>query len=390
VLPPLRVAVTSAVRHVGTADFSGYLRLVDLETRSVTLKASVPESPRRADDPNPRGGLRGARGVSSHGDRLVIANSERIFVFDPDWSLVGEFTHPLMGAVHDVLADENGIWVACTACDLLLQFDWSGEPGKMWSWRSEPELAAALGFESPPPFDPQLDHRDPRVAQQGAHNLVHLNGIARLGDDLLLSFGRIVNPATVTWRLRKAALARIAARLGIARPLPTGPTPVPASAVPGSSHAIVLLPREGRPRLLLHRSGVAVPNHNVDMCDGALVYLDSNTGRFVVWDTASLSERLSVPIPGSPGFARGLLRIGERLYLVGSQDPLAIYVIDVDKRQVVASLELDGIANESVYGLSLVSDQFKSTPRAEALFGSPIDARLRPPKARSSPPSIAT
>jgi hypothetical protein len=379
VLPPLRIAVTSAVRHAGSADFSGYFRVVDLEAGRTLLKTSIPESAWRADDPNPRGGVRGAKGVSAHGDRLVVANSERLFVFDPAWSLVEEITHPLMGAVHDVLAVDDGFWVTCTACDLLLKVDRQGEPVESWCWRADPELVSALGFESLPPFDPDADHRDPRVAQHGVHNAVHLNGIARTDGGLLLLFGRILAPALVKQRLRKAGLARTLSRVGISRPLPTKPTPVPASTIPDSSFAIVERPDDGRPRVLLHGAGITVPNHNVAGLDGAIVYLDSNGGRLVVWDPAAKAERVSVPIPGSPSFARGLVRIGERAYLVGSQAPLALHAVDLDAGEVVATVALDGEPNESVYGLEVVPEAFASPPAAERLFASsrPVEGALR-------------
>lgn len=378
-LPPLRIAVTSAVRHAGTADISGYFRLVELEDGRVTLKTPIPESSRRADDPNPRGGVRGAKGMSSHGNRFVVANSERLFVFDQAWSLVGDFSHPLMGAVHDVLAEEDGIWVTCSGCDLLLKVDWDGTPIETWSWRSEPGLLSALGFSSLPAFDPTLDHRDPRIAQQGIHNVVHLNGLTRAGDGLLLLFGRIVSQTVVRQRSRKASLARTLARVGISRPLPTKPTPVPAGSVPGSSFAIVEVPDDAAPRVILHEAGITVPNHNVDALDGDIVYLDSNGGRLVVWDTGAGSERLSVPIPGSPSFARGLVRTGERSYLVGSQAPLALYAVDLDAAAVVATIELEGEPTESVYGLEIVPDVFAAPPPAERLFAysAPVENAVR-------------
>ncbi len=376
VLPPLRIAVTSAVRHAGTADISGFFRVVELDSGRVPAKAPIPESAWRADDPNPRGGVRGAKGVSVHGDRLVVANSERLFVFDTSWALVAEITHPLMGAVHDVLAIEDGIWVTCSACDLLLKVDWHGEPVESWSWRSDAALVSALGFDSLPAFDPDADHRDPRVAQQGAHNIVHLNAVAPDDRGLLLMFGRIVDPRLVKQRVKKAALARVLARVGISRPLPTKPTPVPASTIPGSSFAIVELPAGGAPQVILHESGTTVPNHNVAALGDEVAYLDSNGGRLVVAGRDG-AERRAVPIPGSPSFARGLARIGERTFLVGSQAPLAVHVVDLDTGAVVETVELDGEPNESVYGLEVVPDAF-AVPPADGLFaagravGSPV------------------
>jgi hypothetical protein len=353
------------------AEFSGYFRLVDLATAQERLRVPIPESSRRADDPNPRGGLRGAKGVSAYGDRLVVANSERLFVLDAGWSLVGEFTGPLLGAVHDVLAEEHGIWVTCTAADLLLRLDWRGEPIESWCWRSQPSLVAELGFDSVPAFDPDLDYRDPRSAQRGVHNMVHLNAVARGRDGLLLSFGRVLGPALVRQRRRKAALARLASRLGVSRPLPTKPTPVPAGPIPGSSSAVVLLGEDGSARVLLKRDEIVVPNHNVAELDGLVAYLDSNDNRLVVFDPATGREACSVSIPGSPAFARGLACIGERLFLVGSQAPLALYAVDLDRGAVVGSIELDGVADESVYGVSVVPEEFGPPPLPEALFTTP-------------------
>jgi hypothetical protein len=377
VLPRLRIAVTSAVRHAGSADFSGYVRVVDLASGEVALKAPIPESGWRADDPNPRGGVRGAKGVSALGDRLVVANSERLFVFDPAWSLAGEITHPLMGAVHDVLAVEDGVWVTCAACDLLLKVDWHGEPIETWSWRSEPSLVSALGFDSLPPLDSDLDHRDPRAAQQGVHNVVHLNAVTRSPDGLLVLFGRVLAPELVKQRLRKAGLARALARVGISRPLPTKPTQVPASTVPGSSFAVVELRDAGPPQLVLHRSGTTVPNHNVEAVGDSIVYLDSNAGRLVVWDRESASERAAVAIPGSPSFARGLVRLDESTYLVGSQAPLALHAVDLCAGAVTETVELAGEPNESVYGLEIVPPAFADPPPAERLFALPVESPAR-------------
>lgn len=376
-LPRLRIAVTSAVRHAGSADFSGYVRVVDLASGEVALKAPIPESGWRADDPNPRGGVRGAKGVSALGDRLVVANSERLFVFDPAWSLAGEITHPLMGAVHDVLAVEDGVWVTCAACDLLLKVDWHGEPIETWSWRSEPSLVSALGFDSLPPLDSDLDHRDPRAAQQGVHNVVHLNAVTRSPDGLLVLFGRVLAPELVKQRLRKAGLARALARVGISRPLPTKPTQVPASTVPGSSFAVVELRDAGPPQLVLHRSGTSVPNHNVEAVGDSIVYLDSNAGRLVVWDRESASERAAVAIPGSPSFARGLVRLDESTYLVGSQAPLALHAVDLSAGAVTETVELAGEPNESVYGLEIVPPAFADPPPAERLFALPVESPAR-------------
>ena len=65
----------------------------------------------------------------------LVANAERLFVFDASWKPAGTITHPLLGGVHDVLAEEDGIWAACTCADLLLRVSWDGRLLTAWDWR---------------------------------------------------------------------------------------------------------------------------------------------------------------------------------------------------------------------------------------------------------------
>ena len=99
----VHVAVTSIVRGAGADEGSGFLRVVDIDGHRVLAKVPVRESEYRTIDPNPRGGYRGAKGLSVHGDRLVVANSERLFVLDSRWRLLREISDSRMGSVHDIL-----------------------------------------------------------------------------------------------------------------------------------------------------------------------------------------------------------------------------------------------------------------------------------------------
>jgi hypothetical protein len=357
-----RIAVTSAVRHAGQAQFSGYLRVVDVESGQALLAEPVPESPWRSVDPNPRGGTRGARGVSAQGDRLAVANGDTVFVFDPAWRRIAALTHPFAGAVHDVLAEADGLWLTCANADLLLRLGWAGAVMDRWCWREDPALVEALGFRSLPSFDAALDYRDPRVLQGGVHNIGHLNAVARSTDGLLLSFGRVLAPREVGRRALKARVGRFAARLGLTRPYPTRPSAVPASTIPNSSYAVVLLRPDRSAELLLHVAGVPVPNHNLHPDGELLVYGDSNGGRLVAWDTRTRSERSAAGIPGDPSFVRGLARLDDGTYLVGSQNPLAVHLVDLTRGRLTGSLALGGEPNESVYGICVVPEHFAEVP----------------------------
>jgi hypothetical protein len=363
-----RIVVTSAVRHAGHERFSGYVRVVDLDTGTVLHVEPVPESPWRAVDPNPRGGTRGAKGVSAHGDRLVVCNSDSIFVLDEHLGVVATFTHPLAGAIHDVLAEESGIWVTCTNADLLARLTWDGELAETWSWRDDPLLVSELGFDALPSLDLTLDYRDPRTLQSGVTNIAHVNAVARGHDGLLVSLGRILDPAEVARRRRMAPLGRAAAKLGVTRRRKPETSPTPAGVIPGSSSAIVVRREDGTAQQVMWQTGIGVPGHNALERDGVLLYNDTNAGRLVAFDRQRRAETASVAVPGDPSFARGLAHWHDSVYLVGSQRPLAVHVIDIDLGEVTRTFELDGEENESVYALAVLPETFGEPPRDRSLF----------------------
>jgi hypothetical protein len=377
-----RVAVTSQVRFSGEAAYSGFFRIVDLDTGETLLTEPVPESRWRGVDPNPRGGLRGAKGISAAGERLVVANSDTIFVLDRSWRTIAAFTHPFTGSIHDLLAEDDAIWVACTNADLLLKLDWEGKELDRWSWRDDAQLPRAFGFRNLPPFEPGIDYRDPRELQGGVHNVVHLNAVARCPDGLLLNFGRVLGPAEVRRRRVRSVPGKLAGRLGIQRPSPTKPTPLPTNFMPGSSSAIVLLRENGGPlasaraELLLRIEDIVVPNHNVLHTEGLLAYVDSNGSRLVVVDRRSGRERSSVAIPGAPAFARGLALLEDDVYLVGSQAPLALYAVDASRGEITASYELEGAEHESVYAACVLPTVFADPAETGGVFR---EAPLRVP-----------
>jgi hypothetical protein len=333
--------VSSIGRGAGLDHASGYLRIVDLERGVVSFKTPVPESRWRAQDPNPRGGTRGGRGVAVHADRFVFGTHEDITVLDTGWRLVRRFTHPILSSVHDVLADERGIWVSCTRGDSVALFDWEGELADWWSLGTDPKLARALNLHLVRPFDATADYRDPRIDLQG-WSTVGLNGLGRGPSGVLVSLGRIAD-------------RRMRSRLPFRKPPVLDPP----------SFAIVALPPEGRLReaaasIVLHRTDLRVeaPNHNAAEDGELLLYNDSNRSSFIVWDRTTGCERHAVPIPGDPAFARGLARVAPGRWLVGSQKPLALYEVDVEAGEIAATYDLEGDEEETVYAICELPDRF--------------------------------
>jgi hypothetical protein len=353
--PGLRVVVTSNIRHVPTRKPSAYLRVLDLDSRSALLTVPIPESAFRAYDPNPRGGLRGARGASAHDGRLVVANSDRLFVLDTSWQLVGELTHPLVGDIHDVCAEDRGIWVASTACDALVLLGWDGEARDVWTFRSNGRLVRKLGLprSTIPAFDPDVDYRDPRNHGPDS-DIVHLSSVVRDGDLLLVMLGRMQGRTPKTWDQGWSAVVEL------------------AEDAKGLTKA--------RASVLCRHDAPLVPNHNALRENGLILLNDSNKNSLVALDPKSGRVRHSVAIPGNPPYARGLAPLGEGRWLVGSQRPLAIYEVDLERGEIVDCFAFDAPLDESVYAIALLPAEFSAPPHLQGFAASAFWTRATLPE----------
>jgi hypothetical protein len=386
-----RVAVSSIIRHAHPALESGLLRVMDLDTGRVLLTAPMPQSAHRAADPNPRGGLRGGRGVSFSANRFVVANTERLFVFDRQWQMVGELSNPRTADVHEILAERDGVWVTCTACDLLLKLCWEGTVLDSWSWRRDRRLAAQFGFESLPDLSEGLDYRDPRQRGHDVQDVGHMNAVTRAREGLVVSLGRVLTPRAYRSRRLKRLARKATGRVAIARPALAALTrrhlrKMMADVLPlpdrgSGSSALVLVPDrtaslESTPAatLLLRQDGIGLPNHNVLEVDGLLVYNDTNGGRLVAHDRRKDNSARSVGVPGSPGYARGLAWLEGETFVVGSQRPTALHIIDLRAGRVTSSVVLGRDPWESASSIALVPDSFDDPPE-RLRFGRPVAPR---------------
>jgi hypothetical protein len=383
----MRVVVTTIARGAPRGVPSGWLRVVDLEPGAEVARVPLPESRFIAYDPNPRGGLRGGRGLAVFGDRLVLAGNDWISILDPSWRQQVLIEHPLLSSVHDVLADGDGIWATCASNDCVLRLGWDGELRRVWTWRSHARLRGRLGQASAPPLDRGHDYRR-RDRARNWHDLSHVNAILRDGDDLLIGLGQVraqgmwlwpamldralrrggrpVEAAVGAWR--RSPLKRVGRNWGAGRkraPLPPGVNEMGRG--PGSRSAVVRLSlnrrRRARADLVLLRPGATVPTHNLATLGDLLVVNDTSTGRLVALDPPSFTVRHEVRLPGSPSFPRGLIDLGGGRFLVGDQNPLAVHVVDLPAGTVERTVELPADQGECVYALAAVPPSFADPAR---------------------------
>ncbi|NTX13826.1 hypothetical protein HUA76_23760 [Myxococcus sp. CA056] len=359
-----RLLVSSIIRITEPGERSGSVRLVSLKERRVLADWPIPESPFRAYDPNPRGGLRGGRGISGDGERLVVAVTDRLFVFNREWRQVGELSHPLLGQVHDLLVEPDGVWVTASASDMVMKLGWDGAVLRAWSWREDPALARELKLADALGGALSDDYRDPRRLP-AFFDFVHVNGVARCPEGLLVSFGFV--PSRLSRRIQAltdlpdALLRRLGRGTRKTKASSAFDLRFLASSFTASSWVGVLLPDQGPARVVARQDGILRPNHNLLRHRDTLVYNDTHNNQ-VVQQAVDGSWKRQVAIPGDPPFVRGLAPLGGNRFLVGSQRPAALYDVDFDSPRCERLLELGTHRHECVYGIHVVPDCFGEPP----------------------------
>ena len=387
----MRIAITTIARGAPVDTPGGWLRVVELERAQQIALAPLPDAVHRARDTNPRGGLRGGRGLAATSDRLALAIHDRILILDPAWGVTRILSHRWMGGIHDLAADASGVWATCADNDLLVRLDWEGRLQDAWQWRTDRRVRRALGQRSLPGLSRWADHRDP--ANWGLRmDVGHVNAIALEGEGLVVGLG-MIRPPVLAWP--QAALAtglRCATLLGLREPTqamldrvvasplgrriladprvaPSRPgfnrTDRPPETRPGWAWAVLELRlqagaigRRPRARVVAHQPSAGLPTHNVVPFDGLIAVNDSSTGRVLAIDHGTGAIARSVQLPGELPFPRGLLRLASGHFAVGTQAPATIQIVDLEAGRIEERIELPDDRDEAPYAIVQVPERF--------------------------------
>jgi hypothetical protein len=357
------VAVTSIVRHAAASEHSSFLTVVDIGTERIVGRFAIPETSMREHDRNPRGGIRGARGIAIGEDSWAVATADRIYVLNLAGGLVREISHPLAGGIHDLCPAAAGVWVAATASNSALLFSWDGQLLDSWHWCLDEGIRESFDLPRGLAPDPFLDYRVPS-AGIGQYDITHLNSVYAAGTQLLVSLGHILPHAAIRQLRRRSRIARYGDRHRLTSSLVAKArhrresrlleASLPAPERKGGTYAVVSVPLEaGRisrapSSVVWQDARVKTPKHNLLLANGALLYTDSDRGLLVTVDVADRRELRTVAIPGSPPFARGLCAVGDA-YVVGSQRPLSLSI--VSQGHVTGSIVLPGHEWETSYAV---------------------------------------
>ena len=99
---------------------------------NVLKKIDIPEPSIQQGFWNPRGGNRGARGLTVYNNTLYVATATVIRKYDLNLNYLGEIKNKKLAGLHSIHADKHGILALSTLHDLVIKVDYSGNT--LWQW----------------------------------------------------------------------------------------------------------------------------------------------------------------------------------------------------------------------------------------------------------------
>jgi hypothetical protein len=164
---------TSVVRGSHQGESHGGVYLVDLERERVaqTIDWNTTDI-----DWQGRGWDRGLRGIEFDGDRIFIAASDELFVYDREFRKLASYRSPYLKHCHEISRFKRRLYLTSTGFDSLLGFDLDNN---RYSWGLK--IGRANGAFQAVPFDP--------LGEQGPppSNTLHLNSVYGLERGLYVS-----------------------------------------------------------------------------------------------------------------------------------------------------------------------------------------------------------
>lgn len=370
--------IVSTVRRRCPADEpSGYIYVVDPHQRRVVQRSSIVEPLYRELDNNPRGGMRGGKGISVRPDQIALANFSFIQRYDPQWNLLGVITHPSCAGIHDIFFDSDSLWVAAARADLLMQFSLVGTLMDYIYLRQPSPAIEQLGWQPPVLLDEEqilngrIDFRHPQSVEKETYDRAHVNSLCRLPDgDLLVSLGFVFDDQYASLLRLKIRLiqwgiwpALKALNRGMQRALGKKQKNMDQNLVvkPAKAQsAIVRITQSGERSLILKMNHITAPSHSLlALEDGSVVYLNTTDGTVLHIDPHN-GRVLSTTQVATGGFLRGVTPLDERRLLVGNRGEIIVF--DLPARTLQDRILLTNDPNEAVYDIKELPAHYALPP----------------------------
>ncbi len=367
--------ITTVRRYAPFNEPSGYIYTVDFEHKKILKRSIFIEPEMREFETNPRGGMRGIKGIFVTDDHVAIANYSNVFLFDLNWQPKKVITHPSCAGIHDIIFSNNSIWVTSSRSDTLFSFDFSSKLLDFVYLREKRVSSLLKGWGAPILLtadkiqDGDIDFRDPRTHVLEDHDRAHVNSICELPDgDKLVSLGYLLDHTHATLLRVKTFLYR----LGIWSTIVSfnqwlkrkfhQQTDLHSNLIvqPARGKSVILrMNREGEFEHSLTLPNLTVPSHSlVGLSDSTAIYLNTTDGSVVHFDP--MSEEILSETRVTDGFLRGAVQVDGEKFLLGSKGKLLLF--DLETKHVVEQMIITENPHESVYDIKLLPPKFAIPP----------------------------
>jgi hypothetical protein len=333
----MRVIATTVVREsIRGKQKTGYIYDIDWDSQQVTRSLPVPDPSFPESDDNPRGGVRGGRGVAATRHGIIVANYDTLYVYDDAWELQDSFTHPLFVGTHEIDWDGDHLWTAATGIDAVLRVGLDRSVEVAWDPHDE-HHAERFGIRRRPhPMDGSVDYR---VRQAPVIDQCHINGVTRHDGVTVVNCGLVRK--TRPWLSRFST--RVRRKLGADDRRKANPN--------RGSSMVVSVNGSGPASVLVELANHDFPTHNGQLLDADRLALNDSTNNTLrVFSTAGARELSALRAPGS--WLRGMEPVDAAHVLVGTA-PGSVLLVDLEANEVVRSIQLSQDPNEAIHGLTI-------------------------------------
>jgi len=278
-----------------------------------------------------RGADRGLRGIAIHGERVYLAASDEVFVFNTEFQLVESFTNPYLKHCHEIDIHDGRLYLTSTGFDSILEVDLESHEfvrGVTFRMESAKEFACRVLKKTPvqsfrvqpnvTTFDPNREH-GPEEGDQ-----LHINSVV-VNDDGMHVSGRILGA------LLHVQDGRI-----------TGTSPTPF----GTHNVIPVQGELSQGHMILNdtdRDAVSVIDEQ-GRCVRSLP--------LVRYDQQDLRYSDLPEDHARQAFGRGLCLVGSDIVVVGSS-PATITAYSLSKHARLCSVNLTLDVRNAIHGLTL-------------------------------------
>jgi len=369
------VIVSTSIRHVPVDEPSGFLYSIDLRRKQVLKKTTILEPAFRRFDNNPRGGMRGSKGISFHDGQVALTNYSNIFRYGSNWELLGVVSHPSCAGIHDILMDEGSIWVTSSRSDLFLQLDFQSKLRDFLYVRELSVVRDQMGWKAPILLNHQdiicgkTDFRDPRTHELEKYDRAHVNALCQFPNgDKLISLGFVTSWGHMNLLRLKVGLAKvniwpIVKRVNksikrFQRNEENKNTDLVVQPAKGQS-VVLKISEMKSASIVLVLKDLTVPSHSLLALDEkTAIYLNTTEGKVLLFDPYSgdfINENKV-----TDGFLRGVTRLGQKQLVMGSNGNLIVYNLTTQMVDEIISFTRN--PKESVYDVKVLPDSFSLPP----------------------------